>query len=269
LSVEPRPGDTAIRPAASGLLAADTVLAGRYRIRELLASGGMGEVYRAEHVELGRAFALKVMKPELAGDADFVDRFRKEAVACSRIGHPNIIDIVDFGRTPDGLFYFAMELLDGRTLAELVAAEGAQSVKRVRQLMAQLCHGLAAAHALGIVHRDLKPENVMLIRREGLPDVIKILDFGIAKVTGSLASGGQTAIGLVVGTPQYMSPEQAEGKPIDARTDIYSVGLILYELLTGRPAFEGSTPSLLIAKQVAEPPPPMVEGPIEPIPPAL
>ena len=238
------------------------IISDRYRIVSKIAAGGMGEVYKAEHVDLGRTFALKVMRPELSNDPEFVERFKREAVASGRIGHQNIVDITDFGRTGDGRFYFVMEFLDGRTLASLVGREGPQPLVRVLHITAQMLRALGAAHTLGIVHRDLKPENVMLLQRDGQRDLVKVVDFGVAKVSSGHGAGGQTAIGMVVGTPQYMAPEQAAGLGVDMRSDIYSLGLIVFEMLTGRPVFQGQTPSILMAMQMTEAPPPMLPGPL-------
>src|SRR4051812_29126510 len=187
-----------LAPSERPALMPGSLVAERYKVLEKLASGGMGEVYRAEHVELGRVFALKVMLPDLSQDPNFVERFRREAVASSKIGHPNIVDITDFGKTASGAFFFAMELLEGKTLQELSSELGPIPVERVLHLAAQMCRALSAAHALGIVHRDPKPENVMVLQRPGMPDLVKILDFGIAKVTAPESAGLKTKIGVVV-----------------------------------------------------------------------
>lgn len=225
-----------------------------------IASGGMGEVYRAQHVELGKTMALKVMLPELSDDPEFVARFKREAIAASRIGQQNIVDISDFGRTSSGRFYFVMEYLDGVTLASLLNQHGALPAARVLNICLQVARALAAAHAQSIVHRDLKPENIMVLQRPGQPDFAKVLDFGVAKVSHGQGKGGQTALGIVVGTPQYMSPEQAKAVSVDLRSDIYSLGLIVYELLAGRPTFIAETPSMLMVKHITEPPPPFDPG---------
>jgi serine/threonine protein kinase len=231
------------------------VIDNRYRIVSRIAAGGMGEVYRAEHVVLGKAFAVKVMHPELSEVTEFIGRFKREAIAASRIGQQNIVDISDFGRTPDGSMYSVMEFLDGRTLASHVA-DGPFPVPRIVHVGSQIARALFAAHQEEIIHRDLKPENVMLLQQPGQPDFVKVLDFGAAKVSTPTPGGPLTAMGMVVGTPEYMSPEQAAGLEVDHRSDIYALGLILYELLTGRPAFMGETPSVVMVMQMtAEPAP--------------
>ncbi|MDP2272604.1 MAG: FHA domain-containing serine/threonine-protein kinase [Archangium sp.] len=252
--------------ALGSVLTPGSIIDGRYEIVGKLAAGGMGEVYRAQHVELGKAMALKVMLPELSNDPEFVTRFKREAIAASRIGQQNIVDISDFGRTANGRFYFVMEYLDGMTLSSLIHRQGAQPVERVLNIAAQACRALAAAHAQSIVHRDLKPENIMLLQRPGQPDFVKVLDFGVAKVSAGHGQGGHTAVGMVVGTPQYMSPEQAKAVPVDTRSDIYSMALIIYELLTGRPTFAAETPSMLMVKHVVEAPPPFEPGPLQSVP---
>jgi serine/threonine-protein kinase len=246
-----------------------TIIGNRYRILRKLAAGGMGEVYHAEHIELHKQFAVKVMLPTLSSDPEFVNRFKREAISASRIGQQNIIDISDFGQTDDRRFYFVMEYLDGLTIASTVHRQGPLPVERMVNIGLQTARALAAAHAQGIVHRDMKPENVMVLQRPGQADFVKVLDFGIAKVSTGPAQGGQTQLGMVVGTPQYMSPEQAMGVAVDTRTDTYALGLIFYEMLTGAPAFHGDTASILMVKQVTEPAPPFPQEVATTIPAAL
>ncbi|MER2565086.1 MAG: protein kinase [Myxococcaceae bacterium] len=264
-------------PAAAGpteegrtVLPEGSLIAGRYRIIRKLAAGGMGEVYQAEHIELHKQFAVKVMLPALSSDQEFVNRFKREAISASRIGQLNIIDISDFGQTEDeGRFYFVMEFLDGVTIASLLHREGKMPLLRMVNVALQTARALAAAHAQGIVHRDMKPENVMVLQRPGQPDFVKVLDFGVAKVSKGPGEGGQTQLGMVVGTPQYMSPEQAMGVAVDARTDTYALGLIFYEMLSGTPTYQGDTASILMVKQVTEPAPPFPEALAATLPAAL
>ncbi len=268
---EPQPEPSPSSPqrrhrAGSGRVVPGAVIDGRYRILSRIAAGGMGEVYKAEHTELGKMFALKVMLGALSHDQEFVTRFKREAIAAGRIGQQNIVDISDFGQTADDRFYFVMEFLDGMTLSSLVHRKGAQPVERVVNITLQVARALAAAHALGIIHRDLKPENVMLLQKPGQADFVKVLDFGVAKVTGGQGDGSHTAVGMVVGTPRYMAPEQVKALPVDQRSDIYALGLIVYELITGRPTFSGETPSILMVKQVTEAPPPLEPGPLGGVP---
>ncbi|MBL8924403.1 MAG: protein kinase [Myxococcaceae bacterium] len=260
--------DQTLSPSRT-VLPEGALIADRYRIIKKLAAGGMGEVYQAEHVELHKQFAVKVMLPALSSDPEFVNRFKREAISASRIGQQNIIDISDFGQTDDGRFYFVMEFLDGVTIASLLHRQGAMPVPRMVKIGLQTARALAAAHAQGIVHRDMKPENVMVLQRPGQPDFVKVLDFGVAKVSTGPGQGGQTQLGMVVGTPQYMSPEQAMGVAVDLRTDIYALGLIFYEMLTGAPTFKGDTASILMVKQVTEPSPPFPPELAQTIPAAL
>jgi serine/threonine protein kinase len=240
-------------------LAPGEVVADRYRIVEFLAEGGMGAVYRAEHMHMRKAFALKVLHSRLVKSPEIVARFEREAIAAGSIDHPNVASATDFGRLPDGSFFLVLEFVRGRSLRDLLDA-GAVEHGRAVKIMRGIVAGVGAAHGKGIVHRDLKPENIMLVDNDGDPDFVKVLDFGIAKVdpiapSGSASGAVQlTAIGSVIGTPEYMSPEQALGEAIDTRSDMYSIGVIFYELLSGACPFVGSAVAIL-QRHVLEPPP--------------
>ncbi|MCS6914422.1 MAG: protein kinase [Myxococcota bacterium] len=210
----------------------------RYVVLRKLGQGGMGVVYLAEHSLIERRVALKILSSELAGSAEARRRFIMEGRAAARIHHRNIVDVYDFGQVDDSV-YIAMEYLEGQDLAQLIRQESPLPAERVRHIMLQIVRGLAAAHAQGIVHRDLKPENIFVVEREGEKDVVKIMDFGVAKLLeGSPGRTDRlTRAGFVVGTPEYMAPEQASGSGMDHRVDIYALGCILYEMLTGTPPF--------------------------------
>jgi serine/threonine protein kinase len=238
-----------------------TVINGRYRVMELIGEGGMGKVYLAEHVEIGKRVALKVLHPSYSRMPDLVERFRREARAASKIGHPNIVDVTDSGSTADGSVYFVMEYLEGIELGSVIEREGALDVARSLRITGQICRALAAAHREGIIHRDLKPENIFLITRDGAADVVKVLDFGIAKTTEAEAARERrlTSPGMAMGTPEYMSPEQAAGRPADARCDVYAVGAIMYEMVTGIPPYTGDNfMEILTKKATIDPPPPIL-----------
>jgi serine/threonine protein kinase len=232
------------------------LVADRYRILRKLGQGGMGSVYLAEHVVIEKRIALKVLAPELARRDDVVARFLLEARSASRIGHENIIDISDFGQSPDGLVYIAMEFLDGKNLGEVVRSQRTMAWKDARDIILQICRGLAAAQDKGIVHRDMKPENIFLIERLGQPSFVKILDFGIAKVIGAPNVPRLTRTGMIFGTPDYMSPEQAQGQDCDHRADIYAVGCIMYQLIAGQPPFTAESFMAMLTKHIMEAPVP-------------
>ncbi|MGO9711776.1 MAG: serine/threonine-protein kinase [Polyangiaceae bacterium] len=245
-------------------------IGGKFVIERLLGAGAMGAVYRAHQTALERTVAIKVMHREIAADPTYAARFHREAKAVSRLDHPNLIRVLDYGQEPDGLLYIAMEFLDGRDLFTAINEEWPMPHDRIVDILSQTLSALAEAHDAGVLHRDLKPENIMLLRKkaeDGTPtDSVKVCDFGIAKVAeeseakpAAAASGGRklTAAGLVVGTPGYMAPEQARSEPCDARSDIYSVGVILYQLLTRRLPFEGNTPLDIVVKALHEAPPPL------------
>jgi tRNA A-37 threonylcarbamoyl transferase component Bud32 len=229
------------------------VLSDRYRILRKLGEGGMGTVYQAEHALIEKRIALKVLFPELTRRTDLVARFLQEAKSASRIGHENVIDISDFGQSPEGVVYIAMELLDGHDLSYVIKTEGPQPWARARPILMQIAKALRAAHEHGIIHRDMKPENVFLIQREGRPDFVKVLDFGIAKVV-NVDDGGPrlTQAGMIFGTPEYMSPEQAQGQMPDHRVDVYAVGCLMYHLLTGEVPFTADNFMGILTKHMLE-----------------
>jgi serine/threonine-protein kinase len=248
------------------------VISERYRVIKKLGEGGMGAVYLAEHVFIEKKVALKVLANEMARRADLAARFLQEAKSASRIGQENIIDISDFGQTPEGLVFFAMEYLEGSDLGVTIREAGSLNWPRAQGIVLQICKALKAAHAQGIVHRDMKPENIFLIHKEGKPDFVKLLDFGIAKVMGSMAEDAPrlTRTGMIFGTPEYMAPEQAEGKPADHRVDIYAVGCVIYHLITGSAPFQADSFMAMLTKHLLEDPvPPSARRPDLRIPPAL
>ena len=243
-----------------------TVLAERYRIHDLLGRGGMGAVYRAEHLALGNTIALKVLRGSHGAHADIVRRFQREAVAASQIRHPGIVEVTDFGRTPDGRFYLAMELVEGETLGRRLARLGPLSPAEAMALVRELARALGAAHARGIYHRDIKPENVLLARDGGA----KLADFGIARLAEGPRDARETAAGVIFGTPHYMSPEQAAGQRQDGRSDVYALGVLLFELLTGAPPYLGASATHVLAAHLLSPVPRLpAHGPHGAIPPAL
>ncbi len=221
----------------------------------------MGTVYLCEHAVLHRRFAVKVLRSDLTSDAELVDRFRNEAIAASRIGQENVVDVVDFGAEEDGALYYVMEALDGRSLGSVIRDEGPLSVARALDLLEQICRALAAAHASGVVHRDVKPDNVFLIRRDG-GEQVKVIDFGISQVPPAAGAARITRAGSIIGTPEYMAPEQATGHVIDRRADVYAAGVLAFEMLTGQLPIEADTPiATLVAHQTKEPDPPSRRAP--------
>lgn len=230
---------------------------GQYKLKRLIGSGGMGDVYLAEHLLMKRPCAIKVIRPEKAGDPKVLARFEREVQATAKLSHWNSVDIFDYGRADDGTFYYVMEFLPGMNLSELVRRYGPMPPARALHLVRQTCDALQEAHDVGLVHRDVKPANVFAAARGGQYDVAKILDFGLAKPLADLAAAQLTQEGTITGSPLYMSPEQAIGsREPDARSDIYSLGAVLYYLLTGRTPFADENPMKVLIAHAHEPPPP-------------
>jgi serine/threonine-protein kinase len=249
----PNDGQT-LRSAAPASDLVGQVVADRYHVIKKLGEGGMGQVYLAEHVKMGRRSAIKVMNPSMVHDPDAVARFNREASNASRITHPNVCAIYDFGETPEGLIYLAMEFIEGEPLTDLLEREGALPARRAVGIFSQVADALQAAHDLGIVHRDLKPDNIMLAQKKG-GDQVKVVDFGIAKAVGGDESGQKvTKTGLVVGTPEFMSPEQLSGDKVDGRSDLYSLGLVFYQMLAGKLPFEATTVQETMIKRLTDEP---------------
>ena len=256
----PNDGQT-LRSAAPASDLVGQVVADRYHVVKKLGEGGMGQVYLAEHVKMGRRSAIKVMNPSMVHDPDAVARFNREASNASRITHPNVCAIYDFGETPDGLIYLAMEFIEGDPLTDLLEREGALPLLRATAIFLQTADALQAAHDLGIVHRDLKPDNIMLSRRKDGGETVKVVDFGIAKAVGGDQAGQKvTKTGLVVGTPEFMSPEQLSGDNLDGRSDLYSLALVFYRMLIGKLPFEATSVQETMIKRLTDEPTTLAEA---------
>ena len=230
------------------------VLDGKLTLTGLIGRGGIGDVYRATQHEQGREVAVKLLHKERTSDPMVGRRFLQEARLSCRLAHPNVITVFEFGQTADQELYLVMELLHGETIGDLIAREGRLAPQRAVSIIAQICDGLHHAHELGLVHRDIKPENLFLTRTGPNQYLAKVLDFGLA--TGSLTRSDLTRTGMICGTPIYLSPEQAQARPVDARSDIYSLGVVLYEMLCGEPPFSDPTPINVMMMHMREPPPP-------------
>ena len=231
---------------------------GKYRLDEVLGGGGMGTVYRATHLLIDRPVALKVLSQRFVGDQTAQQRFRREARAAGRMQHPNAVTVTDFGATEDGYLYIVMELLEGRTLRDLLAHEAPLDPARAVSIMLQTCAAVGAAHDAGLIHRDLKPANIFIEQRPNLPSVVKVLDFGVAKFVVEEHDDDYntlTQVGAIIGTPRYMSPEQCSGAAaLTPASDVYSLGIIFYEMLAGVAPFNAETPLGVALKQVSEAP---------------
>ncbi len=233
-----------------------TVLFGKYRVDEVIGTGGMGSVVRASHLYLQQPVAIKILLPEMAGSAETVSRFLREAQATVRLRSEHTARVMDVGTMPDGAPYMVMEYLDGNDLNQILRHHGPQAAPIVCDLMLQACEGMAEAHSLGIIHRDIKPSNFFVTRRPDGSMLLKVLDFGISKTPVNLTD--LTNVDTVIGTPSYMSPEQMKsGRAADARSDIWSMGIVMYQLLAGRPPFSGESYAELVLKVTGDPPAPM------------
>jgi eukaryotic-like serine/threonine-protein kinase len=247
---------------------------GNYRLDRILGRGGMGTVYSGEHIYIKKAVAVKILHPQFARYQEAIHRFLREARAASAINHPNIVDVTDFGILTDGPVYFVMEFLEGKSLEDVIERDGAVELHRALNIANQIALALEAAHSHGIIHRDLKPDNIMLLKRPGRRDLVrmspdqswitereesydfvKVLDFGIAKSLIPDELSAETVQGAVFGTPEYMSPEAARGEEVDHRADVYSLGVILFDMLCGRPPFEAAQSSEVLAMHINKAPP--------------
>ena len=255
---DPAPSGTS---AAAGDPLIGRMIHDRFRILELIDRGGMAKVYRAEQASLGRHVALKILDPTYTGhqNPEFEKRFVLEASASAKLSHPHTVTIFDYGCTDDGIYFIAMELLYGRTLAAALRAEAPFTLERTVHIAWQMCRSLREAHGIGVVHRDLKPGNIFLVQHDEDPDFVKVLDFGLVKYLNAPVSD-LTEAGLLIGSPRYMSPEQARGDPSDPRADIYAAGVILYEMLAGRPPFHGRSNIDVLVAQLERPPPSFFEA---------
>src|SRR6266850_2065915 len=262
--------DLAVCPEDQTPLQADVTVAGaapvdplvghtlddKYRLEARLGIGGMGTVYRARHWLIDRPVAVKVLNPRFVEDEAARTRFRREAKACGRLQHVNAVTVTDFGTSQDGYVYLVMELLEGRTLRDVLAKEAPLDPARAVSLMLQVSAAVAAAHEAGIIHRDLKPANIFVTQNADVPAVVKVLDFGIAKLAADSLDEDEpknlTQVGAMIGTPRYMSPEQCNGLELTPAADVYSLGVILYEMLTGTVPFSGSTPLAIAMKHATD-----------------
>src|SRR3954467_8170250 len=257
-------------PSSEDPFAIGSVVDDRYRIEAVLGSGGMGRVYRAEHTKIGKTVAIKVLHADLGRNREASQRFQREAIASGRLDHPNIVGVSDFGVLDDGACYLVMEVLEGESLGDRLARDHRIHWVEAIDILRGVLSGLRHAHERGVVHRDIKPDNIYLAHKDGDP-VIKILDFGIAKLyAGSAEDPASTRAGLTVGTPAYLSPEQACGGEITPASDLYSASIVLYEMLAGRGPFEDKDPLAMLGAHVSRIPPPIPQtAPDIEIPPGL
>ena len=250
----PNDGSTLRSAVAADLIGS---VIGRYHIVRKLGEGGMGTVYLGEHVKMGRQDAIKVMAPSMVHDPEAIARFNREAANAAKIKHPNVCAVYDYGESDDGLIYLAMELIEGESLSAVLRRQNTLAPQRAAQILHQTGDALQAAHELGIVHRDLKPDNIMLARGRGGAETVKVVDFGIAKAMTGEEGQQVTKTGLVVGTPEYMSPEQLSGDVLDGRSDVYSLALVFYRMLTGTLPFQAGTAQETMIKRLTDDPLPL------------
>ena len=248
------PNDGSTLRAIGGADLVGSVVADRYHIEKKLGEGGMGAVYLGEHVKMGRKSAIKVMTQSMASNPEAIARFNREAANAARINHPNVCAIYDYGETTDGLIYLAMEFIEGESLSDTLRRERTVPFDRAANILQQTAEALEAAHDLGIVHRDLKPDNIMITPGRGGDDVVKVVDFGIAKAMTGEEGQKVTKTGLVVGTPEYMSPEQLSGDVLDGRSDIYSLALVFFRMLTGALPFQADSAQETMIKRLTDNP---------------
>jgi serine/threonine protein kinase len=249
------------RSSEATYLPPDTMLEGKYRIVQPIAEGGMGVVYRAEHILMKKVVAIKRLHRNLMSLDQVVARFEREAQAAAKIDHPNVCTVTDCGKDSLGVFFIVMEFLEGESLQNVLDREKRLPPARLLSIAIQICAGLDKAHSMGVIHRDLKPENIMLIRKEGREDIVKIMDFGIAKmITDETPATSLTQAGMIFGTPHFLSPEQAAGDTIDHRSDLYSLGVIMFAMATGQYLFDDQTVGGLLRKHISSPPPTLIEA---------
>ncbi|MBK9072207.1 MAG: protein kinase [Myxococcales bacterium] len=249
---------TSVRALSEAGTADGKLIDGRYAIRSRIGAGGSGTVYLADHIHLGKKVAIKAMHKDLLTDALALERFRREATMVGELTNPHIVQVFDYGRLPDGRVYLAMEYLEGESLQAMLARLGRVSVDQTIDVLLQACEALGEAHSLGYVHRDLRPKNLFLSRRATESNFLKVLDFGLAKAVDLTQTAAHTTLGLTFGDPRYMSPEQAKGLAVDQRSDLYQLGCVAYEMLTGAPPFHGAGVFEVLAKHATEAPSPLV-----------
>ena len=236
------------------------VLDDRYLVLKILGEGGMGAVYLVEHTTINKKFALKILHEELSSKDDLQERFLREARATAKVGHSNIVDITDFGTTPGGAAFFTMEHLKGQELAVVMRREAPFPWARAKPILVQICRALAAAHAQDVIHRDVKPGNIFLVQRDGTEEFVKVLDFGLSCMQDEDSGQRLTKTGMIFGSPSYMAPEQVDPKSVDHRADIYALGIVMYEMVTGMLPFEGDTPAAVLSLQLMDKPTPLAEA---------